>query len=117
MSRRHFKAVFTFTLSGLVLIGCGGTRASAPSGAPATTHLRIANFAFQPKTLTVNAGARITVSNRDSTAHTATARSGAFDSGTIKPGASVSFTIKKPGIYHYYCQFHAFMTGTIRVVR
>ncbi len=82
-----------------------------------TDRLTIANYAFAPPVLTVRAGTKITVKNTDSTAHTATARSGAFDTGTLKPGQSASFTLKKPGTYPYYCQFHAFMTGTIQVVK
>ncbi len=80
-------------------------------------HLRIVNYAFVPGTLTVRAGTTITVTNRDSTAHTATASSGAFDSGTLKPGQSARFALREPGAYVYVCQFHAFMTGTIKVVR
>ena len=82
-----------------------------------TDRLTIANYAFAPPMLTVKAGSRITVKNTDSTAHTATARSGAFDTGTLKPGQTMSFTLRKPGTYAYYCQFHAFMAGTIKVVK
>lgn len=90
-------------------------RSSVVSGK--TASLRISNYAFQPVTLTVRAGTKVTVSNSDQTAHTATARSGAFDSGTVNPGKSASFTVTKPGVYHYYCQFHAFMSGTIKVIK
>jgi plastocyanin len=79
--------------------------------------LTIANYAFTPQSLVVSAGTTIMVRNTDSTDHTATARSGAFDTGTIKPGQTARFTITNPGTYPYYCQFHAFMTGTITVVR
>ncbi|HET9720088.1 MAG TPA: cupredoxin family copper-binding protein [Solirubrobacteraceae bacterium] len=80
-------------------------------------HLMIANYSFQPAALKVKVGATVTVTNNDSTAHTATARSGAFDSGTLATGKSAHFTLKKPGTYSYYCQFHAFMHGTIVVVK
>ena len=93
------------------------TRAPSRAVASATTpRLTIANYAFAPKVLSVGSGTTITVTNTDSTAHTATEGSGAFDSGTLKPGQSARFTLKKPGIYTYICQFHAFMTGTIKVV-
>jgi plastocyanin len=82
-----------------------------------SARLKISNYAFAPATLTVRVGTKITVTNSDQTAHTVTARSGAFDSGTVNPGQSKSFTVKKPGVYAYYCQFHAFMTGTIKVVK
>jgi len=92
----------------------GSSRPVVSAGAP---HLRIVNYAFVPKTLTVKAGTTITITNADSTAHTATADSGAFDSGTLKPGKSAHFTLRKAGTYAYICQFHAFMTGAIKVVR
>jgi len=82
-----------------------------------TVRLTIANYAFHPSALTVRAGTTIAVTNADSTAHTATVTSGASDSGTIKPGQTARFTLNRPGSYSYYCQFHAFMTGTIKVVR
>jgi plastocyanin len=95
--------------------GAASTTSHGPSSA--IPHLTIANYAFSPATLTVRAGTTITVTNTDSTSHTATARSGAFDSGTLKPGQSAHFTLRTPGTYIFYCQFHAFMTGTIKVTR
>jgi len=83
----------------------------------ATPHLTIVNYAFAPTSLTVKAGSTITVTNSDSTAHTATGRSGGFDSGTLKPGQSGHFTIKQAGTYTYFFQFHASMTCTIKVPR
>ncbi len=76
----------------------------------------IANYAFAPKTLTVRAGTRVTWTNHDATAHTATADGGAFDTGTINPKHSKTVDLRKPGTYPYHCVFHAFMTATIRVV-
>ena len=59
----------------------------------------------------------ITVTNTDPTAHTATANSGVFDTGTLNQGQSAHLRLTKPGTYLYHCQFHAFMVGTIKVVR
>lgn len=81
------------------------------------TTLEISNYAYTPVSLTVRVGIKITVTNADGTAHTVTARSGAFDSGTVNGGKSHAFTVTKPGIYAYYCQFHAFMSGTIKVIK
>jgi plastocyanin len=93
------------------------TQAKTVVASSRSVHLRIANYSFRPATLRVKVGTTVTVTNTDSTAHTATARSGAFDTGTLATGASARFTLKKPGTYTYYCQFHAFMNGTIVVVR
>ena len=93
--------------------------AATPAGKsrPVTSgHVTVAisNYKFAPVKLTVKPGTRVTFSNHDMTAHTATA-SGGFDSGTIKPGASATVKFSKPGTYPYICQFHAFMHGTVVV--
>ncbi len=111
-------AVIVVAVTGLALGHSRGGSAPTPSGAPTsgkTAHLTIANYAFAPTALTVRTGATVTVTNTDSTAHTVTATSGAFDSGTLQPGQSVHLRLKTPGSYTYICQFHAFMTGTIEV--
>jgi plastocyanin len=75
------------------------------------------NYAFVPQSLTVKAGTRVIWTNRDSTAHTATADQGSLDTGTINPGQSKTIEFRHPGTYSYHCAFHAFMRGTITVVR
>ena len=107
--------------------GCGGdSKASAPAQSTATQPssasggtgdaVQIDNFKFSPGTLTVTAGARITVTNDDSTAHTATADDGnSFDTGTLDPGASGTISVAKPGSYTYHCSIHPFMKATIVV--
>jgi plastocyanin len=78
--------------------------------------LTISNFMYSPDSLTVRAGTKIRITNRDGTAHTLTADNGAFDSGTIGAGQTRDLVISKPGTYTFHCLFHAFMTGTIKVV-
>ncbi|MDI3406849.1 cupredoxin domain-containing protein [Streptomyces cavernicola] len=96
--------------------------ATTPANPPATQNAgedRIVaeNFAFDPDTLTVNPGEKVTVVNKDSTAHTVTAtESGAFDTGTIDGGKSGTFTApSKPGSYDFVCSFHSNMTGKLIV--
>ncbi len=73
-------------------------------------------FAFKPETLTVRVGTRVTFTNHDQTAHTATALNGTFGTGSINPGKSATIVLKRAGTYSYHCLFHEFMTGTIKVV-
>lgn len=40
---------------------------------------------------------------------------GLFDSGTIKPGQSWSYTFTKPGEYEYFCTIHPWMDGYVIV--
>jgi plastocyanin len=75
----------------------------------------IANFAFQPASLQIAAGSTVTWTNADSTAHTVTSDSGAFDSGQLAPGATFNQTFMTPGTFTYHCQIHPFMTATIVV--
>lgn len=95
--------------------GSSGGRSSVTvmGGAAEVT---IQNYAFAPRTLTVKVGTRVTWTNRDTTAHTATMDQGSSDTGTINPGQSKTIDFKRAGTYAYHCAFHAFMTGTVRVV-
>lgn len=47
--------------------------------------------------------------------HTVTADDGSFDSGTVEPGQTFSFTIEGNGAVTYACRIHPEMTGTIVV--
>ncbi len=77
----------------------------------------IQNYAYHPDSLTVRAGTTVTVVNRDMTQHTLTANDGAFDTGTVQPGQTRRLTLRRSGTFMYHCDFHAFMTGTVTVVR
>ncbi len=74
----------------------------------------IAGFAFDPATVTVQAGDSVTWTNQDATAHTATAV-GAFDTGNIASGASKSVTFATAGTFAYHCTIHPTMNGKIVV--
>jgi plastocyanin len=81
----------------------------------ATRAVAISGFAFSPSSLTINVGDRVTWTNSDAVAHTATATGGAFDTGDIGQGQSASVRFTRAGTYAYYCTPHPSMTGTIRV--
>jgi plastocyanin len=79
--------------------------------------VKVYMFAFEPSKLTVKVGTRITFTNKDMTAHTATALNESFDTGTIQPGQSKTIVVTRAGTFPYHCLFHAFMTGTLTVVQ
>ena len=101
---------------GLMLAGIHS--AGASSGPTATVNkgatVDINNFAFHPPTLTVAKGSTVTFSNLSKVSHTAT-RGGAFDTGVIKPGNSVSIRFKQKGTFAYHCEIHPLMHGKIIV--
>ena len=82
----------------------------------ATRSVTIAGFAFSPATRTIAVGDKVTWTNNDGTAHTATANGGAFDTGSIAAsGGSATITFSKAGTYAYHCTIHPSMTGRIVV--
>jgi plastocyanin len=94
----------------------------AQAGAPTVTSLTAKGIEFQPKTLTLRAGARDTIhfQNDDpSTPHNVviTKSSGATvyrGSVVTGPGhAEYSFTGPAAGTYSFHCEIHPSMTGTI----
>jgi plastocyanin len=80
---------------------------------PAVT---IADFHFTPPTTTVHVGDTITWTNDGPSSHTATAKDGSFNTGTLSKGQNASHTFTKPGTYAYVCTIHPFMHGTITVL-
>lgn len=110
--------------TGVVLATSGGqsdgSSAVPASAATATDRVQIKSFKFGPPAITVAAGTKITWTNTDGAAHTATSGTspngdGTFDTGAIKKGESKSVTVSKPGTYAYFCAFHPFMKATVIV--
>ena len=107
----------TVLASALGLAACGSSHPKAGAAAPADTIL-IKNFGFQPSTLVVAPGTKVTVRNEDSATHTVTnlGTPKGFDTGDINSGATVTFTAPaNPGAYQYTCEIHQFMHGTLQV--
>jgi plastocyanin len=97
--------------------GSGGSNSeggSASTGGSAT--ITIQNFSFSPAKVTVTPGEKVTVTNKDSVAHTVTANDKKFNTGDIEPGKTVTFTApSSPGSYPYICTIHQYMTGMLTV--
>jgi len=80
---------------------------------------------FDPDTLTVKKGDKITVTNKDTLPHTVTSGTGPtdpnsakqFDTSIIEPGATadIETTNITPGDYPFHCAIHPYMTGKLVV--
>ena len=80
------------------------------------TEILIDNFSFSPKTFTVPAGATVTWTNHDNTAHTVISADNQFKkSPALKTGQRFSNTFATAGTYSYFCSIHPRMTGKIIV--
>jgi len=131
----------TLTIGGALVIaataiGCGGGSNGTPSSpaspsptpppptsspASATVVITIVGMnganSYAPNPTTVQIGQTVAWRNADGVAHTATANGGAFDTGSIAPGATSSpITMNAAGSFPYHCTLHGFaMAGTLTV--
>ena len=107
---------FALTLA-LIVVGFAAHSRSARAHAANVdaNEIVIQNFAFEPSTLTVKAGTKVTWVNRDDEPHTATATDKSFNSKTLENGDRFSTEFTTPGTYKYYCALHPKMTGQIIV--
>ncbi|MEO8888478.1 MAG: cupredoxin domain-containing protein [Jatrophihabitantaceae bacterium] len=146
MNRTTIAIAATLTAGGVLLAGCSSSsspRTQAPPKSPsatssaastgttsgastapttktATTITTITTITIKNFGYTVSGpaapGTKISVTNRDDTAHTVTADTGKTFDVTIQPGKTEMITAPmKPGTYKFHCTFHAEMHGTITV--
>lgn len=101
---------------GLALAGLWSTAADAGETAHASKVARVTidDFAFGPATVRVARGSSVSFANASGVKHTAT-RAGAFDTGKIKPGKSVTVRFTQEGTFAYHCTIHPFMKGKVVV--
>jgi plastocyanin len=90
--------------------GAGGAGGAAEKG-----EVRIADLAFAPAELEVNAGDQVVWENADGTTHTVTADQGGFDSGNLPVGDRFDFAFDRAGTFAYHCEIHPSMQGTVVV--
>jgi plastocyanin len=80
--------------------------------------IEIKDFAFNPQTITVRSGEKITWTNRDEEPHTIVSVEKQFKkSSALDTDQTFTITAGAPGTYTYFCSVHPKMTGTIIVVK
>ena len=78
--------------------------------------IEIKDFAFNPQTLTVKSGEKVTWINRDEEPHTIVSVEKQFKKSTaLDTDQAFTITAGAPGTYNYFCSVHPKMTGTIVV--
>jgi plastocyanin len=78
--------------------------------------IEIKDFAFNPQTLTVKSGEKVTWINRDEEPHTIVSVEKQFKKSTaLDTDQEFTITAAAPGTYNYFCSVHPKMTGTIVV--
>jgi plastocyanin len=80
------------------------------------TEVRIANFTFSPREVTVPVGTTVTWTNHDDVPHVVASVDDEFKkSGALDTGDSFSHRFTTAGTFVYFCSIHPHMTGKILV--
>ena len=116
-------------LACVAIAGCGSSSSSSKSTssaapAPASTSsssssggvtVKVAGFAFNPTSVTVKKGQKVTWTNSDTAPHNVTSDDGTIQSKDFGQGQSFSFTPTKAGTFAYTCTIHPQMKATLIV--
>jgi plastocyanin len=78
-----------------------------------TNTITIQNFSFNPGTLTVPQGTKVTWTNQDAATHKI--KSDTFNSSDLNQGDTFTFAFTTKGTFDYSCAIHPSMTGKIVV--
>jgi plastocyanin len=106
-------AVSLLNLSAFAL---GGEMKDFDSTSSKQNKIEIKDFAFNPQTITVKSGEKITWINRDEEPHTVVSVEKQFKKSTaLDTDQEFTITAGVPGTYTYFCSVHPKMTGTIIV--
>ena len=108
-------AIGFFNLS---MFAVAGEMKDASTGNAKENKIEIKDFAFNPQTITVKSGEKITWINRDEEPHTVVSVQKQFKKSTaLDTDQQFTITAGASGTYTYFCSVHPKMTGTIVVVK
>jgi plastocyanin len=106
-----------FACMALVGAGCGGDDDDGGGGGGGGgAEVTMEGIAFNPATITIKTGDRVTWTNKDSVGHDVTGddfESG--DPGGIGNGDTFEHTFDEAGTFKYVCTVHPGMEGTVKV--
>jgi plastocyanin len=109
--------LFSLISLSLLLLGRADEMNAAGPGAK-ENKIEIKDFAFNPQTITVRSGQKITWINHDEEPHTVVSVGKKFQkSSALDTDQEFAITAGAPGTYEDFCSVHPKMTGTIVVVK
>jgi plastocyanin len=83
--------------------------------ADVAAQVKIDNFNFAPREITVAVGTTITWVNQDDVPHTVVSNDDKFTSKALDTDDKYSFKFTEAGTYEYYCSVHPKMVGRVIV--
>jgi len=100
----------------LSLFALAGEMKNDDSTSSKQNRIEIKDFAFNPQTITVKSGEKVTWINRDEEPHTIVSVEKQFKKSTaLDTDQEFTVTAGAPGTYSYFCSVHPKMTGIIIV--
>ena len=122
MKKTLLGVLVAFALLGAACGGDDGGGSEGESGGgeagggSETTTLTAAEFAFDPKSLTVASGGSIEFTNEDDAEHNITAEEAGIDEDVDAKGSVTGdVTDVEAGTYEFFCEYHPDMKGTLEV--
>lgn len=110
------KITIAALLSGFSLSALAGEMKDTDNSGAGQNKIEIKDFAFNPQTITVKSGEKITWINKDEEPHTVVSVGKQFKkSSALDTDQSYTIVAGAPGTYSYFCSVHPKMTGTIVV--
>lgn len=111
-------AVLLCGITGFSVMAVAGEMKDTGNSGAGQNKIEIKDFAFNPQTITVKSGEKITWINRDEEPHTVVSVEKQFKKSTaLDTDQQFTITAGAPGTYTYFCSVHPKMTGTIVVVK
>ncbi len=103
-------------ISGFSVLALAGEMKDMGTSGAGQNKIEIKDFAFNPQTITVKSGEKITWINRDEEPHTVVSVGKQFKKSTgLDTDETYTIVAGAPGTYSYFCSVHPKMTGTIVV--
>jgi plastocyanin len=113
---KRIALLCAISLLNLSIVALGGEMKQVDSTTIKQNKIEIKDFAFNPQTITVKSGEKITWINRDEEPHTVVSVEKQWKKSTaLDTDQEFTITVGAPGTYTYFCSVHPKMTGTIVV--
>src|SRR6266516_3056697 len=117
-SNKRMALLCAISFLNLSIFALAGEMKDADSASSMQNTVEIKDFAFNPQTLTVKSGEKVTGINRDEEPHTVVSVEKQFKkSSALDTDETFTITAGAPGTYTYFCSVHPKMTGTIVIVK
>jgi plastocyanin len=108
--------LYAISFLNLSIFALAGQMKDMDSTSNKQNRIEIKDFAFNPQTITLKAGEKVTWINRDEEPHTVVSVEKQFKKSTaLDTDQEFTITAGAPGTYTYFCSVHPKMTGTIVV--